>query len=609
MMAPRIQHWSGRVVVGVLMLLAVVAVYVFAAYTMVSGADVSGAHLTAKVTITDTTNTERSNVVAHVTLGTQGLIDSGIANASSSNIVLCEEGTTCPVANELPFMPSPLRSPMQGAVQDNGGSFTDDTVDANDAGANDVVFFANPVATNDAFYFISDTPFRTMTVDIGTAGAISTTTLSLAWEYWTGSAWMAVSNLGDSTRSFTTSGERSVTWDMPSDMGLTSTSGINGYQVRARATSGATFTTQPLGTQIWYEPGVSWMFNDSLGANQAVDYTLFAGGPTRMATSHQMFVGRTGVSTSTGILTPDNVNLEPTTNSYIIEIGGYFVSDGALGDTRIFSKTAATDHFIDFQPGGDIVAQIDHSIDDCNLTGTGLATEGVHTITIEADGAGACVLIVDGVQVASDTESSNVANNAADWQWGGNGNALYLTHVLLTVAGSLVLDYNGQPTSTTVVMDQAGNDHNGIIGFAQISTTTTGFLAPFVTTDPPSEQEAGAVTGDAVGIVAPTAAFASSSAPVSGLPGGVFIAGIATDTNLPQAFFWLIIAAFLSLVTFIAVQLAMRNLLWSVVAGGIVLTAFAAPTVGVTAVWVLMFYGIMSGVVLIVGDRIQASAA
>ena len=608
----RLKGWPTKTAIGVAMLLGVLAVYAFAAYTMVSGADVSGAHLTAKVTVTDTTNTARTNVIATVPLGTQGLIDSGISNASSSNIVLCEEGTTCPAGNEIPFMPSPLKSPMKGAVRRFAVDFT---ADANDAGANDVTLFQSPVTANNEFHFIADTPFRVLTINVGTAGVISTTTLSLAWEYYNGTAWLAVPNLSDSTANFTKTGIRTVTWDMPVDMGIKSTSGIHGYTVRARATVGATFTTAPLATQIWYSPGVFWMFNDSLAANQAVDYTLFAGGPTEMATSHQMFVGRTGMSTSTGIVTPDNGTLEPSTNSYIVEIGGYFLADGALGDTHIFSKNGSNwgalwdDHFIDFQAGGDVVAQINHSIDDCNLTGSGLATEGIHTIAVESDGAGTCVLVVDGVQVDSDTASSNVPNNTGDWHWGGNGNALYLTHVSLTVAGTLVLDYNGQPTSSTVVMDQAGDDHNGVVGFAKISDTTTGVIASFVTTDPPTEQEAGAVTGDAVGIVAPTAAFASSSAPVSGLPGSVFIAGIATDTNLPQAFFWLMIAGFLSIVTFIGVQLAMRNLLWSVVAGGIVLTAFAAPTVGVTAVWVLMFYGIMSGVVLIVGDRIQASSA
>jgi hypothetical protein len=602
----KVKRWLAAVTFSV--------VYAALMLLVVYAADVSGAFLTAKVTVTETTGSAQTNVVAAVPLSTQGLIDAGIVNGSTANIVLCEDGTTCPVANELPMMPSPVRTRVEGAHQDDGGGFTSETTDANDAGTNDIAFFANPAAVNDAFYVLADHQFTIVAFNTGTAGAISTTTLALAWEYYNGSAYTAVSGLADGTGSFANTGIHVVTWDIPPDMAEDTINGTTGYSVRARVTEGATFTTAPLGTQIWYETGVMWVFNDSLAANQAQGYALFVGGVTEMATSHQMFLGDDGITTS------DTAELEPGLNDYNIEIAAFFdmsakphnvnffdkgvVSGFPSGSTMAFGSTA-----------GEIIIDVRHTTDPCQITATGIST-GFHVLRLEVDTPNACTLFIDGASEGSDgVGNGGLDPQANDWHWVLNpsGYMPYVQYVRYDHVGGGDIHYELNASTTAEALTdlndiQGGAAQNGTPDFHLFPTSTTGAIASFVTTDAPATQAAQVTTGSAVGIVAPTAAFASTSAAVAGLPGGVFISRVATDANLPAEFYWLIIASFLSLAAFVGVQLTMKNLWWSVVAGGVVLTAFTAPTVGIWSVWAIMFYGIMSGLVLIVGDRFQATA-
>jgi hypothetical protein len=56
------------------------------------------------------------------------------------------------------------------ALYDDGGVFTDDTTDANDAGAGDVDLIPATEAENDAFYIGHHAPFGQVGFDLGTAG-------------------------------------------------------------------------------------------------------------------------------------------------------------------------------------------------------------------------------------------------------------------------------------------------------------------------------------------------------------------------------------------------------------------------------------------------------
>lgn len=140
-----------------------------------------------------------------------------------------------------------------GVQEDNStGTFTDDTVDLNDADANDVAPFPAGAGLDDAFYFGSKVRFAQMTITVGTAGIGTYTVPAANWEYWNGSAWTSLSGLTDNTTSFKTAGTNTVVFTLPTDWATTTltitASGdetVPAYFIRARR-DGGTVTTDPL---------------------------------------------------------------------------------------------------------------------------------------------------------------------------------------------------------------------------------------------------------------------------------------------------------------------------------------------------------------------------
>lgn len=136
-----------------------------------------------------------------------------------------------------------------GAIADDGGAQTNETVAANSATANDMHLFPAVPAVNDAFYFGYLNPFSLLKLKIGTAGV---GTWTAAWEYYNGSAWVALPGLTDGTVAFTAAaGDHNVTFSIPSDWAKTAILGFSGYWIRARVATYSAVTTQPLGTQAW----------------------------------------------------------------------------------------------------------------------------------------------------------------------------------------------------------------------------------------------------------------------------------------------------------------------------------------------------------------------
>lgn len=137
---------------------------------------------------------------------------------------------------------------------DDGGVFTDDTVDAGDVGAGDVTMLPAVEVINDACYFGWGAPFRGIRIDIGTPGVGDTG----VWEYWNGAAWASIPGLVDGTSGLTAAaGNHDVTFTSPSDWaandpGAAATETL--YYVRFRVTA-ANFTTIPVADQVWIEGG------------------------------------------------------------------------------------------------------------------------------------------------------------------------------------------------------------------------------------------------------------------------------------------------------------------------------------------------------------------
>jgi hypothetical protein len=146
------------------------------------------------------------------------------------------------------------------ALADDGGSFTDETTEANNAEADDVTLLPASPVVGDAYYFGEETIFSELEIKITTAGS---GTWDIVWEYYDGSSWVSLSNVNDGTTNFQTQGVNSVNWDIPSDWTSTDVSDTHGkYFVRARLDSFTSLSTQPLAESI-----------DVTGSGYRLDYT------------------------------------------------------------------------------------------------------------------------------------------------------------------------------------------------------------------------------------------------------------------------------------------------------------------------------------------------
>lgn len=151
-----------------------------------------------------------------------------------------------------------------GAVADDGGSETIETVEANEATANDITLTPTTPAVNDAYYFGYRFPFSGLTVKYSTASTDAGQTV--VWEYWNGSAWVAVAGLTDGTAGWVTAAATlDVTWTMPNDW-VAGGSGDSGttpptlFWVRCRVTACPT-PNQATGDQAWIHPDPTAMDN------------------------------------------------------------------------------------------------------------------------------------------------------------------------------------------------------------------------------------------------------------------------------------------------------------------------------------------------------------
>jgi hypothetical protein len=140
---------------------------------------------------------------------------------------------------------------VDAAILDDGGVYTDDTTDANDAGANDVPICTNPPVANDAFYIGFTAQLTVIKINVGTASANGDETY--VWEYYDGDSWESLEDLVDDTTDFTVTGSNFVSWTLPPDWSPTT---INSqgpfYYIRIRIGAySAGMTQNPLVTQMW----------------------------------------------------------------------------------------------------------------------------------------------------------------------------------------------------------------------------------------------------------------------------------------------------------------------------------------------------------------------
>lgn len=138
---------------------------------------------------------------------------------------------------------------IDGAVSDDGGAQTTETAAANDSTADDIALLpAGSAATGDAYYFGYENEFSGFDIYISTAGVHDG---AVAWEYYDGASWTALSNVVDNTDIFRNSGRNSVEFTRPSDWSTTTVNSIsNLYWIRARWTSISNLNTEPVGQEV-----------------------------------------------------------------------------------------------------------------------------------------------------------------------------------------------------------------------------------------------------------------------------------------------------------------------------------------------------------------------
>lgn len=139
---------------------------------------------------------------------------------------------------------------MGGAVADDGGVMTDETAAANEDTANDMTLLPADVVAEDAYYFGHLTErFQQIMLKIGTQGVWVGT---ITWEYYNGSAWVAVTGIVDGTIGFTAAvGTYDVKFTMPADWARTTVQTIEAFWIRARVSAFTSVETAPKGDQCW----------------------------------------------------------------------------------------------------------------------------------------------------------------------------------------------------------------------------------------------------------------------------------------------------------------------------------------------------------------------
>lgn len=168
------------------------------------------------------------------------LIPTGVTvfpNRSSDKLV--------PVATALNLL-----KVVDGAVADDGGAQTDETVAAQNTAPDDMMLLPVAPVVGDAYYFGGSRLWDSLRLNMGRVGV---GTWIFSWEYWNGTTWTALADVVDNTSAFHAGGTNNVDFTRPGDWALTTILTMNLYWVRARVSSFTDIITQPLGTQAWCE--------------------------------------------------------------------------------------------------------------------------------------------------------------------------------------------------------------------------------------------------------------------------------------------------------------------------------------------------------------------
>ena len=176
----------------------------------------------------------------------------------------------------------------------------------------------------------------------------------------------------------------------------------------------------------------------------------------------------------------------------------------------------------------------------------------------------------------------------------------YRVYAPQLAAGETVL-YDFWVSRVSITRIPASGTPNG--DPANYSAAVSGWSTYQPTFNPPDAANRGAFLGPAD----PDRNFAGvREASTTGLPGAAFLSQIAQGSGTPLRFLWVTITFPIAMIAIAVVQRVFDNIIYSVVAGGIVLVALCSPAVGLATVWVVIFYAILCACVVVIGRRISA---
>ena len=138
-----------------------------------------------------------------------------------------------------------------GAVADDGGVETDETVAANNDTLNDMILLPAVPVVGDAYDLGYAATFPALYIRQDTLGSGVWT---ITWKYWNG-AWVNLAGVSDEGSGFrpTAAGRYKVSFTLPGDWALKLIQGKNLYWVRAEVTAYTSITAQPKGTRAYIQ--------------------------------------------------------------------------------------------------------------------------------------------------------------------------------------------------------------------------------------------------------------------------------------------------------------------------------------------------------------------
>ncbi len=366
------------------------------------------------VHVSNNSETGLDDVQAPFKFSAAALIDGNFISADALNTHI-HQGTA-----DIPHMPPNNRIQVEGAIQDDGGVFTEYTAKAQSTTANDLPLLPAVPAVDDAWYFGCDNPCRILTHEIDTVGV---GTWTITHEYWDGTNWTALSNVDDRTAGYTELGQNEVSWDMPGDWATRTTTGsaVSSYWGRSRVSAFTSVSIQPLGTRQRYENGQWWTWLESLGIDNQEDFSLYLGGPLALQTSHQVFPGLDGITTG------DAAGLELGAN-YSLGFEGRLDFAGS-GVRCILCKTGAVTIQVTGSAAVPVIAvELKGAGTTAFTIGVTASAAGTYSIITASDGTDAVTWLgkSDGDHGTMTTHTpQTITDTANNLTWANNGGVDY----------------------------------------------------------------------------------------------------------------------------------------------------------------------------------------